>query len=58
MARACAWCGHPKPAHDHDRLGTECSYCAICPQYRGRRFALGVRLLSIIGNALTGKEPR
>lgn len=27
-------CGHPRPAHEHYRNGSECSLCDGCPRYR------------------------
>ncbi len=32
-------CGHPKPAHDHFRGGTDCALCGphTCPRYRSNR---------------------
>jgi hypothetical protein len=33
-------CGHPYPAHQHYRHGTECSLCPDCPHWRPARTSL------------------
>jgi len=55
--RLCAFCGHPRGAHEHLRRGTDCSWCARCPRFRRRRRWAPWRRRPVQGDRLPRRQP-